>query len=134
MAYEGIAPVGIPANQRMMVLTGIDGKVAASLKMGTTAASSGRFFPLHIIVNVSAVSGVFVVGSFSMGTNSTAYDNIQTTTLLSGLTVLDNATRLAVSSGLTVPASTDIYFKNSGYTGVGSITLSAYIVGIYSQL
>lgn len=112
-------------------VSGIDAKTTGTTTLFTSDA--GRVFvPTSVTVYCDAATAITVAASISIGTNSTAYDNLVANSLLSGLTSAGKFTTPIYTLGATaVTASTDVVLKvNTAATGT-SQTFQVDIVGYY---
>lgn len=93
----------------------IDGKTVANSKVITTPPTSFKFVPLGGHVETVAAAGVVTQPTISAGTNATNYDNLFTSTILSGLLTaggLSSPNALTLAKNITpLPGSTDVYVK-----------------------
>lgn len=83
--------------------------------IGTTENGTQRFYPLFAVISVRSASGVLTVGTVSIGSNASNYNNIMPATALTGLTAIDLMLKvqLAASAIQSVAPNTDIYLRVS---------------------
>lgn len=120
----------------------IDVTTANTVSFGASTRGGGRFYPTMIGLSVNTLSGTLLTQPiFSVGTNSSSYDNILSTTLLTTLTALLSGFN-AVNKMCWVPISwvidsvadnTEVYFKvNTVATGLSlTYTMNVTLWGFY---
>jgi len=96
-----------------------------------TVPSGKTFVPLTASYVLSTVSGLAIVSTISMGSNSSTYNNISSATLLTGLSTQGEALNINLSSPQTVSGSTDIFVRVSIASTATTYNLKASIIGYY---
>jgi len=115
----------------------VDAKSAASTTMDITENNGKRFVPLFVVAELTATSLITVGPSFSIGTNSTAFDNIMAITA-TGITATNAIlNKLALGNGaagtntLSIAANTTVTLKvTTGAVGTSG-TLRVDLIGYY---
>lgn len=110
-------------------IANVDGKTVANTKIITVPPTSFRFVPLAIHVEYLTITGtVGLAPTVSVGTNSTAYNNIATssglTTLLASVGLTSPSAFTAANNVTPLAGSTDVYARVS----VGATLYSAYTI------
>jgi hypothetical protein len=112
-------------------LGGIDGKTTGVTTLFTTPNDGTRFYPHAIIVEATAATGVIAVASISVGSNGASYNNILPITALTGVSAANVVLVLPVTTGVSIPANTDIKVSvTTGATGT-TLTLKIIPIGVY---
>jgi hypothetical protein len=114
----------------------VNGKATGLTKIYTTEASTLKFYPTGVVIRATNISGVTTQPTASVGTNSTAYNNIVTGSLLN--TLLNT---LSVGSGSPQPASistpipgnTDIYVNVTIAAIATNYSYTVEIIGFYDN-
>lgn len=112
-------------------VAGIDAKTTGNTTLFTT--DPGRVFvPIAVVAYCSAATAITVAATITIGTNSTAYDNLVASSILSGLTAAGLFTTPVYTLGATaVTPGTDVVLKiGTAATGT-SQTIEIDIVGFY---
>lgn len=88
----GLFPLGVNASgvsenctttiSQIFSQTNINAKTVAATSLGTTENAGRRFYPIYLTFVVRTSSNFTVEPTFSVGTNSTSYDDIKTSTNL----------------------------------------------------
>src|SRR5947207_1682978 len=106
---------------------GIDAKTLGATAIGTTENGTRRFYPLYLIVNCSAANTVAVVAALSIGTNSTAFDNLLAITALTGLTTANMSIQVPIvlATG-TIAANTSVSVKLTTVATATSQTIDVH--------
>lgn len=113
----------------------INGLATGNTKIFTIEPSNLKFYPVMVIFRAINISGTVTPPTVSIGTNSTNYNNITTSSLLSTLLNTIGATNGAPGMVTTSPAlsgNTDVYAKVS----IAAIGATVYqfqvdIIGYY---
>src|SRR5437879_4151724 len=100
-------------NQTATIAHGIDLHVAATHALFTTSDSGERFYPLYVVIEATAATGVSLPAAVSIGTNSPLFDNILPITTLTGLLGLNTKllVMLTVTGLATIPSNTAVTLK-----------------------
>ena len=112
-------------------VAGIDAKTTGNTTLFTT--DPGRVFvPIAVVAYCSAATAITVAATITIGTNSTAYDNLVASSILSGLTAAGLFTTPVYTLGATpVAPGTDVVLKiGTAATGT-SQTIEIDIIGFY---
>ncbi len=124
---------GLPMLQWLNV-TGLNAVTGANAVIGTTLAGK-TFLPLFAFIQATAQSGtITVVPIISIGTNSTAFNNIIPAITCTGLTAANLLVPFPiVAVAASVASATAITAKfNTVASGAGAaLTVSIYLGGIY---
>ncbi len=112
--------------------TGVDGVTPGATLIGTTLNNGKRFYPIYALINVATADTPIAVGSLSIGTNSTSYNNILAITALTGLATVNTMLKLDFIGAMSSTApNTGIYLKvTTGFTAT-SLTFDLVIFGFY---
>jgi hypothetical protein len=115
------------------ITTAIDLKTTASTAL--TPVSTRKFIPTAVTFHYKTVTSLTVVASISLGSNSTAFDNLQAIGVLGANTAVTNT---LVSFPLTTLAALDV--STNGLTlkvttGATATTLTAdvHVTGYYAE-
>lgn len=113
--------------------SGIDAKTAAASAVFTTENGTRRFYPQWVLVEASAQSGsITSVMLLSVGTNSTAFDNIMAITTMTGVSAINTKLMtMLTATGLTsVAPNTAIDVKvTTAAIGVGATQSFKIVLG-----
>jgi len=135
--YNGASWFPTDALRVLRGTTPIDVKTAGNTKVLTLPATSFRFVPVAAHVEVLTLTGTVILQpSLSLGTNATSYNNLFTSSPLSGLLTtvgLTSASALSIANAVApLAGSTDVYAKvNITATGATTYTLRADIMGYF---
>jgi len=114
-------------------VSGVNGKTQAATLIGTTENQGRRFYPLFIMVEVTAANTIAVAATASVGTNASSYNNVLTASALTGLTSANAS--LAFVPTLTAIASvspgTGIFLNVTTGATATTCTLKASVLGYY---
>ena len=114
----------------------VNASTTGNTKIYTTPTSALTFYPTMVLFKAVSISGVTLRPTVSVGTNSTAYDNIASASLLNSLLGTLGATGSAPQLATTtypVAGGTDIYVRVSIGGVFTSYTFTVYILGFYDN-
>lgn len=100
--------------------------------LGRTENGMERFYPKFATIEVKAVSGIVSLGSISIGTNSTSYDNILSATLMTSLNAVNKVLTLdVVGVNGSIAPNTEIFVRVSGIVNAAVYTVEVTLFGFY---
>ncbi len=114
---------------------GVDSTATQSTILYTTEAGTSLFHVQELIVVAQLITTHTSVASISLGTNSTAFDNLLAITAQTGLTATGHklTTVIPATTVSVIAASTAIYFKVTT-ASVGAVeTYAIYLRGYYED-
>lgn len=106
------------------------GTASGAVLVDTSENGTLRFVPLFGAITMLSISAPVSDGSISIGTNSTAYDNIMAISSLSGLNTANRYFQLSFG-GTSVAPGTGIYVKVTTPYSAGSASLKLVLFGYY---
>lgn len=120
---------GIPVQNVFNVA--VNGKTVGNTLMFTSDASK-RFIPTGVNVSLLNVSGLALVATLSVGTNSTNYNNVSASTLLTGLSTQTQVLALPLIGNLnSIPAGSAVYVRVSIGSTATTYDLNVSLTGYY---
>lgn len=109
-----------------------DGKTAAATKIGTTANAGLRFMPILCFIELLSVATLITACTLSVGSNTTADNNIVAAVLLTGLTSSNLSLPVAlIANPSSVAPNTDVFVKVTIGATAGTFNLRCDLLGYY---
>lgn len=104
---------------------------SSSTSLIATTDASQTFIPLYVSIQLTAVAGLLIVASFSLGTNA-AVNNILAITLLAGLTSTNLILNIPIVSVISnIAPSTPISVKVTTPATASTYVLKVSLIGFY---
>lgn len=99
----------------------------------TTENATRRFYPMFVVIKVTAANTIALVPTISMGTNASSYDNILTGYVLTNLSAVNKMVKADLSAVAidSVAPNTGIYVNITSAATASTCTLSVTLVGYY---
>ncbi len=117
---------------RSYTKTGIDGTTTGSTTIFTTESGWGDFYITNCMVAPTSISGLVSVSTVSIGTNSSSFDNLVGTTLLTGLSSVTLFQPLTIlANPILIPSSTAVTINVSGAAVAAAYTFKVILTGYY---
>jgi hypothetical protein len=136
ITYEFDGTVWMPVGRQNVKSSTVvvDGKSIGNTLVYTLEPSGTlNFYPTQVVLRPVSISGAALKPTISVGTNSTAYDNIASGSLLNTITGLLSITTqpLTVSTSPALSGGTGVYAKISTGALATSYTFNVDILGYY---
>lgn len=108
----------------------VNGKVVGNTLLGTVPAGK-TFIPVKATYTLTAISGLSLVATVSVGSNSPNYNNISSATALTLLNALGVTLNLDLSSPASIPAGGQVFARVSIASTATTYNLQASVIGFY---
>lgn len=108
----------------------VNGKVVGNTLLGTVPAGK-TFIPVKATYTLTAISGLSLVATVSVGSNSPNYNNISAATALTLLNALGVTVNLDLSSPASIPEGGEIFARVSVASTATTYNLQASVIGFY---